>query len=90
MISRFGLFCFSDQCSVLNEKVFLDEIFKVDGVEEAMDDLRGRRCDIAHSTGGGDCSFPRFTFLGTGSSVPNKARNVSCVVVHLTSVPRRV
>ena len=28
-------------------------------------------------------SYPRLTFLGTGSSIPSKGRNVSGLVVHL-------
>lgn len=31
-----------------------------------------------------DAEYPKIVFLGTGSSIPREARNVSAILIHLT------
>ena len=51
--------------------------------EELKTELKQSRSKIlqALEKSKNEPKFPKFTFLGTGSSVPNKYRNVSCILV---------
>ncbi|XP_055639990.1 ribonuclease Z, mitochondrial [Toxorhynchites rutilus septentrionalis] len=72
--------------ATLNPSEYLQELDALPDFKSALDDLRKKLA--AHKTLRA-CSevsrmekFPRVVFLGTGSSIPNKTRNVSAILVH--------
>ena len=86
------LFFFSrDNCIQLDHEAFITEAMQQEDVEQVLNDLQndiGLRDNDQNSDGASVSaqslqSYPRLTFLGTGSSIPSKGRNVSGLVVHL-------
>ncbi len=59
-------------------------MYGVEGLREEVESARSRM-EFSPSSGDGASlpEYPRVTFLGTGSSVPEKYRNVSCVLVEV-------
>ena len=86
------LFFFSrDNCIQLDHEAFITEAMQQEDVEQVLNDLQNdiglngndQNSDGASVSARSLQSFPRLTFLGTGSSIPSKGRNVSGLVVHL-------
>ena len=80
-------FCFfpRDQCILLNHENFVKEAKEQDDVPLALDQLSKviKEKEASLQTDNNNSPYPRVTFLGTGSSVPSKSRNVSCIVLHM-------
>lgn len=78
-------FYFSTQEAVLNPSEYLNELEVLPDFKIALDQLQQKLTErkpqqqVARAD-----KFPRVVFLGTGSSIPNKTRNVSAILV-LTS-----
>ena len=81
-----------EQCIQLDHQAYIKEAMQQEDVEKVLNELthsftesNGRRdCGDEEASGQAHVpSYPRLTFLGTGSSVPSKGRNVSGLVVHL-------
>ncbi|XP_070185734.1 zinc phosphodiesterase ELAC protein 2-like [Littorina saxatilis] len=76
-----------DQCVQLDHKTYVTEVLEQQDAEKVLRDLhqdissqeRTEDSDSTQENG----AYPRLTFLGTGSSIPSKGRNVSGLVVHL-------
>lgn len=64
----------------LDLKAYAEETAAVEGLEASLVQMRA---DQASSTPISDKDYPRVTFLGTGSSIPNKTRNTSGILVEL-------
>ena len=86
------LFLFSrDNCIQLDHEAFITEAMQQEDVEQVLNDLQNdiglngndQNSDGASVSAQSLQSYPRLTFLGTGSSIPSKGRNVSGLVVHL-------
>ena len=61
---------------------FVRETAEVDGFVELLDALRIEQQSVGIKNNSD--SYPRVVFLGTGSCIPNKNRNVSAILVHTT------
>lgn len=78
--------CFCSSSSVkLNPDEFLSEIGSVEGLADDLQKLKqqllGKQQTTAEEE---DKSYPKLVFLGTGSCIPNKTRNVSSILVYTT------
>ncbi|PVD38133.1 hypothetical protein C0Q70_00744 [Pomacea canaliculata] len=79
-----------DQCIRLDPEAYIAEALAQTDVKEVLDDLQQElkamhsSIQQAKSNSHRAGMYPRFVFLGTGSSVPSKGRNVSGLVVHLS------
>ncbi|XP_058824529.1 ribonuclease Z, mitochondrial [Topomyia yanbarensis] len=73
------------QEAVINPAEYLQELEDLADFKAALDDVRKKledqKCDDAQSIVRSE-AFPRVVFLGTGSSIPNKTRNVSAILIH--------
>lgn len=69
--------------ATLKPSEYIKEITDLDGALESLDAMRH-----ANSTTIGaldrSAQYPKIVFLGTGSCIPNKTRNVSSILVHTT------
>lgn len=78
---------FSTQEATLSPSEYLQELDALPDFKPALDELRKKL--TAHKATHTGCTqtsrlekYPRVVFLGTGSSIPNKTRNVSAILVH--------
>ncbi|KAJ6648448.1 Ribonuclease Z, mitochondrial [Pseudolycoriella hygida] len=71
---------------VVNYDEYIGESAEIPGFLESLDDLKQqlRQSYVNEKTLRGD-EYPKILFLGTGSCIPNKTRNVSAILVHTTS-----
>lgn len=68
--------------SVVDKDEFIKEIHAFDGVTESLENLKQLTKNAAMVD---RCNqYPKVVFLGTGSCIPNKTRNVSSILVHTT------
>lgn len=65
-----------------NPAEFVKEITDIEGVTEALDALKKDRLHVSPVDRSNQ--YPKVVFLGTGSCIPNKTRNVSSILVHTT------
>ncbi|ESN96581.1 hypothetical protein HELRODRAFT_189299 [Helobdella robusta] len=71
-----------DQCISINPKSYVDELIeREDGLKEFLDEWRNKNNFNPPSPV--STNNPEILFLGTGSAVPNKYRNVSSVWLNL-------
>lgn len=61
---------------------YIKEIEQIDGFPGALETLKEKiaSCNKTDRTE----QYPRVVFLGTGSCIPNKNRNVSSILVHIS------
>ncbi|XP_055594347.1 ribonuclease Z, mitochondrial-like [Uranotaenia lowii] len=72
------------QEAVLNPSEYLQELEELPDFKAALAELHqtmNKTSSPNQLTSRSEC-FPRVVFLGTGSSIPNKTRNVSAILVH--------
>ncbi|OQV21815.1 Zinc phosphodiesterase ELAC protein 2 [Hypsibius exemplaris] len=70
----------AESAIVLNNEEFRNEVLLFEGLIEAVEDYR--KNFAAHSFAN-DLKEPDVTFLGTGSALPSKVRNVSAVLLRI-------
>lgn len=70
-------------CEVkVNPPEYIKETADIDGFTEALENMRQNRPEAVCA--GRESQYPKIVFLGTGSCIPNKTRNVSSILVHTT------
>lgn len=71
-------------CEVkVNPYEFIKETADIDGFTDALETIRQSRLETTVSVDR-KTQYPKVVFLGTGSCIPNKTRNVSSILVHTT------
>ncbi|XP_074649588.1 zinc phosphodiesterase ELAC protein 2-like isoform X2 [Tubulanus polymorphus] len=73
-----------EQCIVIDNELDINSALEQEGVVEALEKMRTDLKSINRDRTKTH-QYPELVFLGTGSSVPSKDRNVSCIIVHLTA-----
>lgn len=67
----------------VNPAEYVAETKAFPGFEDSLDDLQQLLAkDFANEILARVDDYPKIVFLGTGSCIPNKTRNVSSVLVH--------
>ncbi|XP_046563093.1 zinc phosphodiesterase ELAC protein 2-like [Haliotis rubra] len=69
-----------DQCFQLDREQFVKEAMDMPNVPQLIEDVNSR---LKHKSTEGP-KYPEVVFLGTGSAIPSKQRNVSCILIHLS------
>lgn len=71
----------SFEASVQPEE-YIKEIEQIDGFQESLGNLKQQMtsCDETDRSE----QYPKVVFLGTGSCIPNKNRNVSAILIHIS------
>lgn len=70
-------------CEVkVNPPEYIKETADIDGFTEALENMRQNSPGTV--TVARENQYPKVVFLGTGSCIPNKTRNVSSILVHTT------
>ena len=64
----------------LDLKAYADETLAVEGLQASLDKMKA---DHAAAVPISDKQYPKVTFFGTGSCIPNKTRNTSAILVEL-------
>lgn len=69
--------------ATLKPSEYIKEITDLDG---ALESLHALKQNSTKKKGGVDRTdqYPKIIFLGTGSCIPNKTRNVSSILIHTT------
>lgn len=71
--------------SLVQPEVYINELNELKEFTESLCELKEAQQRLARpSHCSRDEEYPKFVFLGTGSCVPNKTRNVSAILVHVT------
>lgn len=70
--------------SVVNIAEFSKEMLAIDGLAESLESLKQNNSHLPPVDRSNQ--YPKVVFLGTGSCIPNKTRNVSAILVHTTYV----
>ncbi|XP_055545892.1 ribonuclease Z, mitochondrial [Wyeomyia smithii] len=73
--------------AVINPAEHLQELDDLPDFKTSLDDVRSKMIDLNDNRKLTTRSetFPRIVFLGTGSSIPNKTRNVSAILVLISA-----
>lgn len=66
--------------ATVNPDEYIKEIQQLDGVQESLEALK--RLNLQTDSLDRSPQYPKIVFLGTGSCIPNKTRNVSSILVH--------
>lgn len=69
--------------TILKPSEYIKEITDLEGALESLDALKQGN-PTANSTIDRAGQYPKIIFLGTGSCIPNKTRNVSSILIHTT------
>lgn len=64
----------------VNSTEYLNEKLQLEGMSDALTSLKQQ--PVTENLEDCDSEFPKIVFLGTGSCIPNKTRNVSSILVH--------
>lgn len=64
----------------VNPEEFINEVTQLDGVPKALNELHEQT--FSNKLIDRTEQYPKIVFLGTGSCIPNKTRNVSSILVH--------
>lgn len=71
-------------CEVkINPDEYIKETADIEGFTDALETIRQGRLAACGSVDRNN-QYPKVIFLGTGSCIPNKTRNVSSILVHTT------
>lgn len=71
-------------CEVkVNPYEYIKETADIDGFTDALETMRQSRSEACGNVDR-KSQYPKVVFLGTGSCIPNKTRNVSSILVHTT------
>lgn len=68
--------------ATVNPDDFIKEIMDIEGVAESLDNLKQINSQLTPVDRMNQ--YPKVVFLGTGSCIPNKTRNVSSILIHTT------
>lgn len=66
--------------AIIYPEEYVNEILRLDGVQSALKELK--ELSTVNELVQRQMQFPKVVFLGTGSCIPNKTRNVSSILVH--------
>lgn len=68
--------------ATVNPDEYIKEIEEIDGFQESLEILKNKMA-LSSKTDRTE-QYPKVIFLGTGSCIPNKNRNVSAILLHIS------
>lgn len=68
--------------ATVNADEFIKEIMDIEGVGASLENLKQINSQMPPVDRSNQ--YPKVVFLGTGSCIPNKTRNVSSILIHTT------
>ncbi|XP_035207675.1 zinc phosphodiesterase ELAC protein 2-like [Stegodyphus dumicola] len=69
----------------VDPKMFIEEATNAEGFNESLKNLQSQIRENSVKTYNSDDKYPTVIFLGTGSSIPSKVRNVSAILVNISA-----